>query len=237
MPIQAITPRITTKNVNNKDAKQTLRPINSPTTKQTPQLQKQEFNWLPDIFKSSVAKEMVEIKAIKNELGHQRFDKEDQKEIKKYLKADELDVDTVKTFAQTNLTIKGMSEAYKFSKSTLYPKGEQQYILKAVLEFEKPEMKMPQQYKEYRTQLERGKNSTYKIENHDSSHKAVYKAKGEKLSESSLEAGPYHPTPRSSDSDLSSSSATNNKDDDWSSSPLNPLNPMSPLSPFNPMNW
>lgn len=110
-------------------------------------------------------------------------------------------------------------------------------MLKAVLEFEKPEMKMPQQYKEYRTQLERGKDKTYVIKNHDGSHVAHYKAKGEKVSESSLEAGPYHPTPRSSDSDSSSSSATSNNNDDWSSSPLNPLHPMSPLSPFNPMNW
>ncbi len=237
MPIQAVTPRVTPHVVTQKVQPKVLNPLNTPVEKRTPQVQKQEFNWLPDIFKSEVSKQMDEVKAIKNDQGFQRYDKEDQKEIKKYLKKGELDVDTVKTFAQTNLTIKGMSEAYEFSKTTKNPKAEQQNILKAVVEFEKPEMKMPQQYKEYRTQLERGKNSTYKIENHDGLHKAVYKAGGQKFSESSAEAGPYYPTPRSSDSDSSSSSTTNNKDDDWSSSPLNPLNPMSPLSPFNPMNW
>ena len=179
---------------------------------------------------------MDEVKAIKNDQGFQRFDKEDQKEIKKYLKKGELDVDAVKTFAQTNLTIKGMSEAYQFSKTTKNPKEEQQNILKAVVEFEKPEMKMPQQYKEYRTRLERNKNSTYKIENHNGLHNATYKAGGQKLSESTVEAGPYYPSPRKSSSSSESndtSSTTNNRDDDWS----NPLNPMSPISPLNPMNW
>lgn len=229
MPIQAVTPRVTPQVVAKKAPQVAVNPLNTPVTKQTPKLQKQEFNWLPDMFKSEVSKQMDEIKAIKNDQGFQRYDKEDQKEIKSYLKKGKLDVDTVKTFAQTNLTIKGMSEVYEFSKSTLYQKGEQQHMLKAVLEFEKPEMKMPQQYKEYRTQLERSKDKTYVIKNHDGSHVAHYKAKGEKVSESSLEAGPYHPTPRSSDS--SSSSATSNNNDDWS------LSPLSPFNPFNPMNW
>ena len=236
MTIQAITPRIAPQVVAKTTSSKVLNPINTPTAKQSPQVQKQEFNWLPDIFKSSVAKEMDEVKAIKNDQGFQRFDKEDQKEIKKYLKKGELDVDTVKTFAQTNLTIKGMSEAYQFSKTTKNPKAEQQNILKAVVEFEKPEMKMPQQYKEYRTQLERNKNSTYKIENHNGLHNATYKAGGQKLSESTVEAGPYYPSPGKSSSSSESndtSSTTNNRDDDWS----NPLNPMSPISPLNPMNW
>ncbi len=236
MTIQAITPRIAPQVVAKTTSSKALNPINTPTAKQSPQVQKQEFNWLPDIFKSSVAKEMDEVKAIKNDQGFQRFDKEDQKEIKKYLKKGELDVDAVKTFAQTNLTIKGMSEAYQFSKTTKNPKAEQQNILKAVVEFEKPEMKMPQQYKEYRTQLERNKNSTYKIENHNGLHNATYKAGGQKLSESTVEAGPYYPSPRKSSSSSESndtSSTTNNRDDDWS----NPLNPMSPISPLNPMNW
>ena len=236
MTIQAITPRIAPQVVAKTTSSKVLNPINTPTAKQSPQVQKQEFNWLPDIFKSSVAKEMDEVKAIKNDQGFQRFDKEDQKEIKKYLKKGELDVDAVKTFAQTNLTIKGMSEAYQFSKTTKNPKEEQQNILKAVVEFEKPEMKMPQQYKEYRTQLERNKNSTYKIENHNGLHNATYKAGGQKLSESTVEAGPYYPSPRKSSSSSESndtSSTTNNRDDDWS----NPLNPMSPISPLNPMNW
>ena len=236
MTIQAITPRIAPQVVAKTTSSKVLNPINTPTAKQSPQVQKQEFNWLPDIFKSSVAKEMDEVKAIKNDQGFQRFDKEDQKEIKKYLKKGELDVDAVKTFAQTNLTIKGMSEAYEFSKTTKNPKAEQQNILKAVVEFEKPEMKMPQQYKEYRTQLERNKNSTYKIENHNGLHNATYKAGGQKLSESTVEAGPYYPSPRKSSSSSESndtSSTTNNRDDDWS----NPLNPMSPISPLNPMNW
>ncbi len=233
MPIQAITPRITTQNINQRNSTQALRPINSPMTKQTPQLQKQEFNWLPDIFKSSVAKEMDEIKAIKNEFGHQRFDKDDQKEIKKYLKAGELDVNTVKVFAKTNLTIKGMSEVHEFSKTTKDPKAEQQNILRAVLEFEKPEMKMPQQYKEYRINLERGKNSTYKIENHDGSHKAIFKEGGQKVSESTVEAGPYYPTPsKSSSSNSSTEPSSQGNNDDWNDW----RNPHNPLSPFNPIN-
>lgn len=236
MTIQAITPRITPQVVAKTTSSKALSPINTPMAKQSPQVQKQEFNWLPDIFKSEISKQMDEVKAIKNNQGFQRYDKEDQKEIKKYLKKGELDVNAVKTFAQTNLTIKGMSEAYEFSKTTKNPKAEQQNILKAVVEFEKPEMKMPQQYKEYRTQLERNKNSTYKIENHNGLHNATYKAGGQKLSESTVEAGPYYPSPRKSSSSSESndtSSTTNNRDDDWS----NPLNPMSPISPLNPMNW
>ena len=165
MPIQAVTPRVTPRVATQKVQTQALNPLGTPVKKQAPQVQKQEFNWLPDIFKSEVSKQMDEVKAIKNNQGFQRYDKEDQKEIKKYLKKGELDVDIVKTFAQTNLTVKGMSEAYEFSKTTKNPKAEQQNILKAVVEFEKPEMKMPQQYKEYRTRLERNKNSTYKLLN------------------------------------------------------------------------
>ena len=233
MPIQAITPRITTQTISHKFSNQALRPINSQITKQTPQLQKQEFNWFPDIFKSSVAKEMDDIKAIKNEFGHQRFDKEDQKEIKKYLKAGELDVSTVKTFAQTNLTIKSMSEVHEFSKSTKDPKAEQQNMLKAVLEFEKQEMKMPQQYKEYRTNLERSKNSTYKIENHNGLHNVIFKAGGQKVSESTVEAGPYYTIPsKTSASSSSSEPSSQNNNDDWSDW----RNPYNPLSPFNPIN-
>lgn len=236
MPIQAVTPRVTPRVATQKVQTQALNPLGTPVKKQAPQVKKQEFNWLPDIFKSEVSKQMDEVKAIKNNQGFQRYDKEDQKKIKKYLKKGELDVDTVKTFAQTNLTVKGMSEAYEFSKTTKNPKAEQQNILKAVVEFEKPEMKMPQQYKEYRTRLERNKNSTYKIENHNGLHNAIYKAGGQKLSESTVEAGPYYPSPRKSSSSSesnSTSSTTNNRDDDWS----NPLNPMSPISPLNPMNW
>lgn len=236
MTIQAITPRIAPQVVAKTTSSKALNPINTPTAKQSPQVQKQEFNWLPDIFKSSVAKEMDEVKAIKNDQGFQRFDKEDQKEIKKYLKKGELDVDAVKTFAQTNLTIKGMSEAYQFSKTTKNPKEEQQNILMAVLEFEKPEMKMPQQYKEYRTGLERSYDKNYKIKNHNGSHTAYYKEGGKKISECIVEAGPYHPSPRSSDSEgsgwSSSSSSTTNKDDYW-----DPMNPFSPISPINPLNW
>lgn len=232
MPIQAVTPRITSSVVVKKTPQVVLNPLNEPV-KQQPQLQKRDFNWFPDIFKSSLTKEMEEIKEIKNNQGFPRFDKEDRKEIKKYLKKGELDVDAVKTFAQTNLTIKGMSEAYEFSKTSKDPKKEQQNILKAVLEFEKPEMKMPQQYKEYRTQLERGKNSTYKIKNHNDSHITIYKANAQKISESTVEAGPYYPYPSSSassGSSGSSSSDTNKRDDDdW-------RNPFNPLSPFNPLN-
>lgn len=235
MRIQAITPSFTarTQTAQN-NTKVITRPIEKPMKQidvQTPVAQKMEFNWFPSIFSSKASKDMDEIKAIKNKDGFQRYDKEDQKEIKKYLKKGELDVDTVKAFAQTNLTIKGMSEAYQFAKTTKYPKTEQQNILKAVLEFEKPEMKMPQQYKEYRTGLERGKNSTYKLTNHDGSHIATYKAESKKVSESKVEAGPYHPSPSSSSSSSSDdSSSTRNDDwDDW-------RNPMNPLSPFNPIN-
>lgn len=237
MPIQAVTPRATPQVVAKKAPQVAVNPLNTPVTKQTPKLQKQEFNWLPDMFKSEVSKQMDEIKAIKNDQGFQRYDKEDQKEIKSYLKKGKLDVDTVKTFAQTNLTIKGMSEAYQFAKTTKNSKTEQQNILKAVVEFEKPEMKMPQQYKEYRTQLEHNKNLTYKIENHDGTHKVIYKAGGQKVSESILEAGSYYPSSKksssSSDSSSTSTSSTTSNKDDWS----NPLNPMSPISPLNPMNW
>lgn len=230
MPIQAVTPRVTSQVVAKKAPQVSINSLNLQVTKQTPKLQKQEFNWLPDMFKSEVSKQMDEVKAIKNDEGFQRYDKEDQKEIKSYLKKGKLDVDTVKTFAQTNLTIKGMSEAYEFAKTTKDSKTEQQNILKVVVEFEKPEMKLPQQYKEYRTQLERGKNSTYKIENHNGSHKAIYKVGGQKVSESTIEAGPYHPTPSSSSSSSSNGSDTNRKDDDdW-------RNPFNPLSPFNPIN-
>ena len=230
MPIQAITPRVTPQRINSQKATKTISPINMPVENSTPKLQKQEFNWLPDIFKSSLSKEMDEIKAIKNNHGFQRFDKEDQKEIKSYLKKGELSVDIVKTFAQTNLSIKGMSEVHEFSKKTQNPKKEQENMLKAVIEFEKPEMKMPQEYKEYRTSLERGKNSTYSLKNHDGSHQATYKANGEKVSESSVTAGPYYPTPSYKSSSSDDSSNTRNDDwDDW-------RNPMNPLSPFNPMN-
>lgn len=230
MPIQAITPRVTPQRINSQKATKTISPINMPVENSTPKLQKQEFNWLPDIFKSSLSKEMDEIKAIKNNHGFQRFDKEDQKEIKSYLKKGELSVDVVKTFAQTNLSIKGMSEVHEFSKKTQNPKKEQENMLKAVIEFEKPEMKMPQEYKEYRTSLERGKNSTYSLKNHDGSHQATYKANGEKVSESSVTAGPYYPTPSYKSSSSDDSSNTRNDDwDDW-------RNPMNPLSPFNPMN-
>lgn len=235
MRIQAVTPSFTARQtVQNK--KVVTRPIEKPMKQidvQTPQNQKMQFNWLPSIFGSKTSKDMDEVKSIKNDQGFQRYDKEDQKEIKKYLKKGELDVDTVKTFAQTNLTIKGMSEAYQFAKTTKNPKAEQQNILKAVVEFEKPEMKMPQQYKEYRTGLERGKNSTYKLTNHDGSHIAIYKAESKKVSESTVEAGPYYTTPGSSSSSSSSngSTTTSNNDDFW-----NPMNPMSPISPLNPMN-
>lgn len=238
MRIQAITPSFTarTQTAQN-NTKVITRPIEKPMKQidvQTPVAQKMEFNWFPSIFSSKASKDMDEIKTIKNDQGFQRYDKEDQKEIKKYLKKGELDVDTVKAFAQTNLTIKGMSEAYQFAKTTKYPKTEQQNILKAVVEFEKPEMKMPQQYKEYRTELERGKNSTYKLTNHDGSHIATYKAESKKVSESKVEAGPYYTTPGSSSSSSSSNSSTttSNNDDFW-----NPMNPMSPISPLNPMNW
>ncbi len=240
MRIQAVTPSFTTRPQAVQNKKVITRPIEKPMKQievQTPVTQKMEFNWFPSIFSSKTSKDMDEVKSIKNDQGFQRYDKEDQKEIKKYLKKGELDVDTVKTFAQTNLTIKGMSEAYQFSKTTKDPKKEQQNILKAVVEFEKPEMKMPQQYKEYRTGLERGKNSTYKLTNHDGSHIATYKAESKKVCESTVEAGPYHPSPRHSDSSdssssSSSSSTTNRNDDFW-----DPMNPMSPISPINPMNW
>lgn len=93
-------------------------PINTLEKPQTKQMQTQNFGWFPDIFKSTLSKEMDEIKAIKNKYGFQRFDKEDRKEIKSYLKQGTLSVDVVKTFAQTNLTIKGMSEVHEFSKKS-----------------------------------------------------------------------------------------------------------------------
>ena len=120
MRIQAVTPSFTARQtVQNK--KVVTRPIEKPMKQidvQTPQNQKMQFNWLPSIFGSKTSKDMDEVKSIKNDQGFQRYDKEDQKEIKKYLKKGELDVDTVKIFAQTNLTIKGMSEAYQFAKTT-----------------------------------------------------------------------------------------------------------------------
>lgn len=240
MRIQAVTPSFTARPQAVQNKKVITRPIEKPMKQievQTPQNQKMEFNWFPSIFGSKTSKDMDEIKSIKNDEGFQRYDKEDQKEIKKYLKKGELDVDTVKTFAQTNLTIKGMSEAYQFAKTTKDPKKEQQNILKAVVEFEKPEMKMPQQYKEYRTDLKRSFDKNYKIINHDGTHTAYYKEGGKKTSECRAEAGPYHPSPRHSDSSdssssSSSSSSTNRNDDFW-----DPMNPMSPISPINPMNW
>lgn len=244
MRIQAVTPSFTTRTqpIQN-NAKVITRPIEKPIKQidvQTPVAQKMEFNWFPSIFSSKTSKDMDEIKSIKNDEGFQRYDKEDQKEIKKYLKKGELDVDTVKTFAQTNLTIKGMSEAYQFSKTTKDPKAEQQNILKAVVEFEKPEMKMPQQYKEYRTDLKRSFDKNYKIINHDGTHTAYYKEGGKKTSECRAEAGPYHPSPKSSDADYNSSSSTdtntNQRHDDWTD-PLNPFSPMSPLNPLNPIHW
>lgn len=232
MPIQAITPRVTPQRINSAKATRTISPINMPVENSTPKLQKQEFNWLPDIFKSSLTKEMDEVKAIKNHHGFQRFDKEDQKEIKKYLKKGELSVDIVKTFAQTNLTIKGMSEVHEFTKWSKDPKKEQENMLKAVIEFEKPELKMPQEYKEYRTSLERGKNSTYELRNHDGSHQATYKANGEKISECRVTAGPYHPSPSSSSSS-SSEDSSSTRNDDWGDDWRNPMNPLSPFNPFN----
>ena len=234
MPIQPITPRVTqTKvlpKVNANNLINLQNPINNSANPQTKQMQTQNFGWFPDIFKSTLSKEMDEIKAIKNERGFQRFDKEDRKEIKSYLKNGTLSVEVVKTFAQTNLTIKGMSEVHEFSKKAKNPKQEQQNMLKAVLEFEKPEMKMPQEYKEYRTKLERGKNSTYSLENHDGSHLATYKAGGQKVSEATVTAGPYYPTP-SGGSSLSTDDNQNNND--WGTDLRNPMNP---LSPFNPIN-
>ena len=236
MRIQAVTPSFTARPQTIQNKKSVTRPVVKPMKQidiQTPVAQKMEFNWFPSIFSSKTSKDMDEIKAIKNEQGFQRYDKEDQKEIKKYLKKGELDVDTVKTFAQTNLTIKGMSEAYQFAKTTKYPKTEQQNILKAVVEFEKPEMKMPQQYKEYRTNLERSKNSTYKIENHNGLHNVIFKAGGQKVSESTVEAGPYYPIPsKASASSSSSEPSSQNNNDDWSDW----RNPYNPLSPFNPIN-
>lgn len=88
MRIQAVTPSFTARQtVQNK--KVVTRPIEKPMKQidvQTPQNQKMQFNWLPSIFGSKTSKDMDEVKSIKNDQGFQRYDKEDQKEIKKYLK-------------------------------------------------------------------------------------------------------------------------------------------------------
>lgn len=234
MRIQAISPSFTarpqqvqnnTNTIKSQQIKQSLKPLNI----ETPSTQKMEFNWFPNIFSSKNSKEISEVKNIKDEKGFKRYDKEDLKEIKNHLKNDEISVKVLKDFAPTRLSVKSMSEVYLFSKTTKNPEQEQKHILKAVTEFEKPEMKMPRAYKEYCTQVSREKDKTYQIKNHDGSHVATYKAEGKKVGESNVIAGPYYPTPTSSSS-KSDSSNTNN--DDWNDL-SNPMNPFSPLNPAN----
>lgn len=199
---------------------------------QAPPMQKMQFNWFPSIFSSKNSKEISEVKKIKDEKGFNRYDKEDIKEIKKHLKNDEISVGVLKDFAPTRLSVKSMSEAYLFSKATKNPEQEQKHILKAVTEFEKPEMKMPRSHKDFCTKLTREKNKTYQIENYDGSHVAFYEAEGKKISESRITAGPYYPTPSSSSSSSYDDSSTTTNNDDWNDW----KNPMNPLSPFNPIN-
>ena len=236
MRIQPITPSFTARpqqiqNNTNIIKPQPMKDSMKALDVQTPSMQKMQFNWFPSIFSSKNSKEMNEVKNIKDENGFNRYDKEDLKEIKKHLKNDEISVGVLKDFAPTRLNVKSMSEVYLFSKSTKNPEQEQKHMLKAITEFEKPEMKMPRSYKEYCTQVSREKGKMYEIKNHDGSHIATYKANGEKIGESRITAGPYHPSPSSSSSSSSDdSSSTRNDDwDDW-------RNPMNPLSPFNPIN-
>lgn len=237
MRIQAITPTYTDRaNIQNQN--NSTRVINSRPVKlleqadvQTPAMPKTDFSFIKNIFSSPLSQKMTEVKNIKDENGDKRYDKDDLKAIKKHLKNDEITVEILKDFAPTNLDVKGISEAYLFSKETQNSQNEQKNILTAVKNFEKAESS--QQSNEQQTRLEREDDGKYQISNADNTHRATYKADGEKISECTIT---YNPDYQTKTSNSSSDNKTNNFEDKKEEEKP-PLSPYHPFNPKNPFNW
>ena len=185
--------------------------------------------WFPDVFKKT---NIDDVKELKTKDGNPRFNKQELKEIKSYVKKNKLDTTTVKHLSETMLDVKSMSEAYSFAQNTKNPMQEIGFIKANVKQFEKPYEKWSDAQREgIHTHLTCDDNNTYKINNDFNTRGIRYKENGKFVSSYEITSGPYWPD--TSDEDSSSTVTTKtNSNDDWDSSPLNPLNPNSPLNPM-----
>ncbi len=186
--------------------------------------------WFGDMFKKT---NIDDIKEIKTKEGNPRFNKEELKEIKSYIKKEKLDTTTVKHLADTMLDVKSMSEAYSYTKKTADPMHELGIIKKLAKEYETP-------YKNWTDRMKEGMHThikdiseknkpMFKIRNENDTHGAVYGENYHRYSEYTVSAGPFHPCSSSSSSSSHTSyPSTTDSRDDW-------LNPLNPLSPFNPL--
>ncbi|MBR2525551.1 hypothetical protein IKE67_03710 [bacterium] len=206
-----------------------VKQVNNATIPITP---KPVAGWFGDMFKKT---DLSDIKEIKTKEGNPRFNKEEMKEIKSYIKKDKLDTTTVKHLADTMLDVKSMSEAYSYIKKTADPMHELRNIKKLANEFEAPYQNWTDRMKEgmhtHITDISEKNKPMFKIRNENDTHGAVYGENYHRYSEYTISAGPFYPSPSSGSSDSSVSSypsTSTDSRDDW-------LNPLNPLSPFNPI--
>lgn len=205
-----------------------VKQINKTTS--SPITPKPVTGWFGDMFKKT---DLGNIAEIKTKEGNPRFNKQDLKEIKSYVKKEKLDTTTVKHLADTMLDVKSMSEAYSYAKKTADPMHELSNIKKLAQEFEAPYKNWTDRMKEdmhtHITDISEKDKPMFKIRNENDTHGAVYGENYQRYGEYTVSAGPYHPSSSSSSSSSNSSypSATDSRDD-W-------LNPLNPLSPFNPL--
>jgi len=196
-------------------------------TKNTHIAQKKIAGWFPDVFKKT---NIDDIKELKTKEGNPRFNKNELKEIKSYIKKETLDTTTVKQLSSTMLDVKSMSEAYKFAKNTQNPMQEIGYIKANLKQFEKPYEKWSDAQKEgIHTHLTCDENNTYKINNDLNTMGILYKENGKFVSSYEITSGPYN---HETSDENNSSTVRTNTNNDWDNSPLNPLNPTSPLNPM-----
>lgn len=199
-------------------------------TTSSPITPKPVAGWFGDTFKKT---DLSDIKKLKTKEGNPRFNKEELKEIKSYIKKEKLDTTTVKYLSDTMLDVKSMSEAYSYTKKTADPMHELGIIKKLAQEFEAPYKNWTDRMKEgmhtYLTDISEKDKPMFKIRNENNTHGATYGENHHRYSEYTISAGPYYPIPSSSGSSSNTSypSATDSRDD-W-------LNPLNPLSPFNPL--
>lgn len=193
----------------------------------TPLSQKPVAGWFPDVFNKT---NIDDVKDLKTKEGNARFNKNELKEIKSYVKKEKLDTTTVKHLSDTMLDVKSMSEAYLFAKNTTDPMKEISFIKTNLKQFEKPYEKWSDTQKEgIHTKLMRTEGSNkaplYKIQDETETRGAIYSENGKFISSYEITAGPLYPD---SEGSSGTSTSTSNKND-WNESPLNPLNPCSPL--------
>ena len=205
------------------------------TTSNTPKL-KTDFM---DIFKKP---DINEIKNLKTPSGNPRYNKEELKDIKGFIKKDKLDIQTVKYFSDTMLDPESMSEAYLFAKNTAEPAKELGIIKKHVKDYEKPYEKWPDSMKkDLSTKIKRietvsTKQSAYKLENCMGTKSGIYGAGGKFYSESTVESGPFMldgNDDENNSSCRSSDKTSSNRSSNGAGSLLDPANPCSPLNPIN----